>query len=710
MENYLEQMSIFDDIIPKFKIKNKIRLIEFFGGIGAQARSLEIIGASFEHHRLVEWAYNSYCSYNAIHQKDFTDYSVGKSKEEMIQRIKGTSTNYNEPLTLEQLNKKPIEWIKNAYNNCIATNNLINIMDVHAEDLGITEQDKYTYIVCYSFPCQDLSMAGKRAGMSVSQADGGSRSGLLWEVERILGECKEKGCLPQCLLLENVPQVMDYKNVKDWRKWVARLEELGYSNFADVLNAKDFGLPQNRKRCFMVSILGEWNYKMPKKMHLDYRLKDMLEKNVDEKYYLSEKMIEYVSATGTKDFSVNNSEINCKIARPLTTEQNKRAGTTNYIADGLPDNTDLRNCKKIADLNYYNHEQSNRVYDATSISPTITTGHDDAKCIKIGFIEKGTGEHQSNSVYDEKGLAPTLSASDSKELVKILKNKDDSFVSKKYKEFKEKNGFVPEMFNPYNKQEIKDVSPTITTQCGSTTSSSSVLLKVGNYGNGHHAKDVFDTDGVSPTITTGNHGLGQAIAIKNATEKGYLLAEDGDGVDISTRMEHHRGTVQKGTAQTITTSGGENVGVVVKDKSLFSETEKELFTKDGNIKRYLDSDIVDKFEEGQMATTTYPNGYGHGTRVHNESIALNTIDRPVVKNNLRIRKLTPCECLKLMGFSRDNYQSLKNINMGDGAIYHMAGDSICTTVLCGIFSNLVNEDEMAHIEIIKNYVRGLINE
>ncbi len=433
MENLFEQMSIFDDIIPKFKIKNKIRLIEFFGGIGAQARSLEIIGASFEHHRLVEWAYNSYCSYNAIHQKDFTDYSIGKTKEEMIQRIKGTSTNYNEPLTLQQLNKKPIEWIKNAYNNCIATNNLINIMDVHAEDLGITEQDKYTYIVCYSFPCQDLSMAGKRAGMSV---DGGTRSGLLWEVERILGECKEKGCLPQCLLLENVPQVMDYKNVKDWRKWVARLEELGYSNFADVLNAKDFGLPQNRKRCFMVSILGEWNYKMPKKMHLDYRLKDMLEKNVDEKYYLSEKMIEYVSAT----------------------------------------------------------------------------------------------------------------------------------------------------------------------------------------------------------------------------------------------------------------------------------TEKELFTKDGNIKRYLDSDIVDKFEEGQMATTTYPNGYGHGTRVHNESIALNTIDRPVVKNNLRIRKLTPCECLKLMGFSRDNYQSLKDINMGDGAIYHMAGDSICTTVLCGIFSNLVNEDETRHIEIIKNYVRGLTND
>ena len=98
---------------------------------------------------------------------------------------------------------------------------------------------------------------------------------------------------------------------------------------------------------------------------------------------------------------------------------------------------------------------------------------------------------------------------------------------------------------------------------------------VGNYGNGHHAKDVYDPQGISPTITTGNHNLGQTIIdidktngggllIKNATNQGYLLAEIGDGIDISTRMESHRGTVQKGSCQTLTCQGGENVGVVVK--------------------------------------------------------------------------------------------------------------------------------------------------
>ena len=98
--------------------------------------------------------------------------------------------------------------------------------------------------------------------------------------------------------------------------------------------------------------------------------------------------------------------------------------------------------------------------------------------------------------------------------------------------------------------------------------------KVGNYGNGHHAKDVYDPNALSPTITTGNHNLGQAIIenkerkkgilIRNATKQGYLEANVGDGIDISTRMEHHRGNVQKGSCQTLTCQGGENVGVVVK--------------------------------------------------------------------------------------------------------------------------------------------------
>ena len=396
----VEQLSLWGEMYPYFKIKQPVILLEMFAGIGAQHKALSILGVKIdkEKSKICEWAYNSYCGYNAIHIKDKTDYSLGKTKEELIERIKGTSVNYNEPLTMDQLNKKPIEWLRNAYNNCVATHNLVNIMDVKGHDLGELPSNQ-TSILTYSFPCQDLSLAGKRQGMATSQADGGTRSGLLWEIERIIREReREHSTLPTILLMENVPEVVGKNNIEHFKKWEEQLRKFGYSNYVETLNGKNYGLPQNRKRTFMISILGEYAYDFPCKIPLKYRLKDLLEKQVDEKYYLSQKMIDYISATGTKDFSVNNSKINCSIGRPLTTEQSKRAGTTNYICDDLPNDFDLR-----------------------------------------------------------------------------------------------------------------------------------------------------------------------TIAIKNATEQGYLLAEDGDGIDISTRMETHRGTVQKGSCQTLTTQGGENVGVVVED-------------------------------------------------------------------------------------------------------------------------------------------------
>jgi len=129
-------------------------------------------------------------------------------------------------------------------------------------------------------------------------ADTSTRSGLLWEVERILSECEIK---PQILLMENVTQVHGAGNDGYFKQWQLRLEELGYQNYWQDMSAVDYGIPQTRNRTFMVSILGEYNYKFPKPMKLDLKLKDLLEANVDEKYYLSEKMINYISANGGGD-------------------------------------------------------------------------------------------------------------------------------------------------------------------------------------------------------------------------------------------------------------------------------------------------------------------------------------------------------------------------------------------------------------------------
>lgn len=230
---------------PKFKITKPIRLIELFAGIGSQAMALRDIGADFEHYRVVEFDKYAIKSYNAIHSTDFPT---------------------------------------------------MDIREVKGEDLGIVDTDKYCYIVCYSFPCQDLSVAGLGKGMAKGD---NTRSGLLWEVERLLNETKE---LPQVLLMENVPQVHGKKNMADFEKWIEFLKGKGYSNYWKDLNAKDYGVAQNRNRCFMVSILGDYTYEFPQPIPLTKVMKDYLEDVVDEKYYInSEKAQKLIDKLVEKD-------------------------------------------------------------------------------------------------------------------------------------------------------------------------------------------------------------------------------------------------------------------------------------------------------------------------------------------------------------------------------------------------------------------------
>lgn len=557
----MNQTSIFDIMYPKFKIDKPIRLIEFFGGYGSQALALKYSSVHFEHWKLCEWAVKSIQAYKDIHYwNDNEDYSKNMSLDQIKSYLynKGISANYDEPMSEAQVNRLNEKQARTIYNNIIATNNLVNIQQVKGEDLEIKNTDKYCYILTYSFPCQDLSLAGKGKGMS----DTTTRSGMLWEVERILTECHKLGNLPQVLLMENVPQVHSQDNIADFHKWQLRLEELGYSNYMQDLIATDYGIPQTRNRCFMVSILGEYSYTFPQPIPLKLKLKDMLEDKVDEKYYLSDNMKKYIFSEDEK-YKVNKSslKINREIACSKTTREGwTRADTNDYIAE-------------------------------TCI---------EAKPQKIGSLYE---KSQAGSIYSEKAMCPTLTTESS---------------------------------NNWN-----------------------ILLGVNN-----------------------------KLHIKNATKQGYLEAEEGDGINLSSRMEYQRGNVQKQMIQTIDTMGGESKGVVVEDKSLYTDIEKALFTKDGNIKRYIDSEIVDKFEEGQMATTTFPNGYGHGPRTHNESIALNTIDKPSVKHNLRIRKLTPKECFRLQGVKDEDFERCAK-NQSDSSLYHLAGDSIVVNVLMAIFKEMI---------------------
>lgn len=147
----------------------------------------------------------------------------------------------------------------------------------------------------YSFPCQDISVAGYQKGIKK-----GTRSGLLSEVERLL-EISEK---PKYLLLENVKNLVSKKFKPDFDKWLEKLSDMGYTNYWKVMNAKDYGIPQNRERVFVVSVLGEHEkFEFPEKIELKLRLKDILDDSVEEKYYLNKSW--HFSENSTDRHDVN---------------------------------------------------------------------------------------------------------------------------------------------------------------------------------------------------------------------------------------------------------------------------------------------------------------------------------------------------------------------------------------------------------------------
>ena len=353
--------------------------------------------------------------------------------------------------------------------------------------------------------------------------------------------------MPKILIMENVPEIIGSKNLKDFEKWELKLSQLGYSNFIKILNSKDYYIPQNRRRCFMVSILGNYTYDMPIRMELKYYLKDFLEQQVDEKYFLSEKMINGMKKT-----------------------------------------------------NYESYKLENKMLDINGICPTIIARYEGAPFV-----------------------------------------------------------------------------------------------------------------------------IDNALLIPESTKKGYAEAHEGDGVYIN-RPYQKRGVVQKGMIQTIKTSC-DDIGVVVKDNYLgtyqFAKSDKfmqgkDRFKKDSKICDALltspKQGVVVKDEPkviGGVGEKDSNNGtqWKMQNRIYDNKvgIAIATSFNPYyVDNSLRIRKLTPKECYRLMGFKDCDYQACKDIGMSDNAIYHMAGDSIVVPCLIALFSPLFNEPSK-HREIIKDYVERI---
>lgn len=232
----------------RYNVRNKkLKVFEAFAGIGAQHAALKRLNINFEIVGISEWFINAILTYDAIHSDQDAEIPI-PSYDEQIKYLKKFTFSKDSVNPLSDITKLSKNEIENLYIANKKTKNYGSITEIKGKKLPKID------LLVYSFPCQDLSTGGKTLGMSKGS---GTKSGLLWEIGRILKELKSSNNLPKYLLMENVKTIYAQSNRKDLEQWLNFLESIGYSNGSHlVLNAINFGVPQDRNRAFIISHLG----------------------------------------------------------------------------------------------------------------------------------------------------------------------------------------------------------------------------------------------------------------------------------------------------------------------------------------------------------------------------------------------------------------------------------------------------------------------
>jgi DNA (cytosine-5)-methyltransferase 1 len=230
-----------------------MRIVELFSGIGSQVKALNNIGVNVEVVHTCEWDIHSFCAYDLMHNGvDIHEGAKNLSKEDLLEKLSKytLSLDGKEPMKDSTRKSLRVEVLRRIYSAILKTKNLVSINDVHGEDIGDNID-----LMTYSFPCQDLSNVGSFHGYNKGiDRESGSRSSLLWQVERILGERQMQGLgMPKFLMLENVPSLLAPRHRSNFEEWINNLKKLGYTSKFFRLMATDFGLPQTRYRLIMVS-------------------------------------------------------------------------------------------------------------------------------------------------------------------------------------------------------------------------------------------------------------------------------------------------------------------------------------------------------------------------------------------------------------------------------------------------------------------------
>lgn len=573
-----------------------LRLVELCSGIGAQAKGLEHTGLfQVESVATADLDKEVVVSYAAIHcgltNELIESYENYPSKEEMAAELTAKRLGY------DFKNDKPYDWYKLSRKKDKTkgiekywladhlSHNLGDMMQIDA----LPDCDFLTY----SCPCTDLSIAGHQEGLKWTCQDCGhtydpaaysveerylcpvcgskhvksTRSGLLYEVERLLVTAKQNGSLPKYLLMENVDALVSKKYIDSFNNWLERLDNLGYHSYYQVINAKNAGVPQNRKRIFVFSILKEIDtgkFTFPVSFDNGIRLKDVLENTVEERYYLSDEKVASFLGNLIKTEDEDTVSI-------------KQATKDGYIKCDLPG---------VADLSYpESTTRRGRVQENGTVSPTLTAAQ-----TGICKLEK------TNEVLQIGNIAEIKSG-------------------KGYEGIIEKYGCD----KSHNSPQIIERANCITTREDRGISN-------------HKSEGTFGENGLAPTLTTNK---GEEPKIATYSLNGYLLHTD-----------------ENGNIKTIVAMRGRNPENP-SDRTVGAPTEQRLEVNINEVSNCL-------------------------TTVQKDNLVM---EGELLLPYIRIRKLTPKECHRLMGFDDIDVDRCKAVGMSDAQGYKQAGNSIVTNVI-----------------------------
>jgi DNA (cytosine-5)-methyltransferase 1 len=275
-------------------------------------------------------------------------------------------------------------------------------------DICTAERLDYADLWTYSFPCQDISVAGKQQGINEN-----TRSGLLYQVQRLLEVAKREKTLPKYLLLENVKNLVGKQFKEQFFEWIYYLSELGYDTYWQVLNAKNYGIPQNRERVFAISIRKDLNqtFEFPQTEELKIRLKDVLEDEVEEKFYLSNEKIHKIQTSNfaqeRKMIQESNvcSTLLARYYKDPKCVKVREATKKGYAEATIGDSINIE----------HPNSQTRRGRVGRGVAQTLTTSpHQvvlEPKIQQVGNYMDTTsfgGNPQCGRVYNSEGISPTL--------------------------------------------------------------------------------------------------------------------------------------------------------------------------------------------------------------------------------------------------------------------------------------------------------------